>query len=67
MTLGWLVMAYRAAPPTAPWWPVGDGLWAVVSAVMLVAGVLLMGSLVGNPALATGGGPPPGPPPAPRG
>ena len=57
VTLGWLVMAYRAAPPTAPWWPVGDGLWAVVSAVMLVAGVLLMGSLVGNPALPTGGAP----------
>lgn len=55
LTLGWLVVAYRAAPATAFWWPVGDGLWAVVSAVMLVASVLLMGSLVRNPALPTGG------------
>lgn len=50
-TLGWLVFAYRAAPMTAPLWPVGDGLWALVTIVMLVASVLLMGSLIGNPAL----------------
>jgi uncharacterized membrane protein len=56
-TLGWLVVAYRAAPATASWWPVGDGLWAVASAVMLVASVLLLGSLIGNPALPTGGEP----------
>ena len=56
-TLGWLVWAFRAAPPTTPWWPVGDGLWAIVSAAMLVASVLLVGSLVGNPALPTGGEP----------
>jgi uncharacterized membrane protein len=54
-TLGWVVLAYRAAPMTAPLWDVGDGLWAVVSIVMLIASVLLMGSLIGNPAL-------PGPP-----
>lgn len=55
-TIGWLVLAFRAAPPTAPWWPVGDGLWAVATAIMLVASILLMGSLLGNPALPTGGG-----------
>lgn len=54
-TLIWLVLAYRAAPMTAPLWAVGDGLWALVTIVMLVASVLLMGSLIGNPAL-------PGPP-----
>jgi uncharacterized membrane protein len=54
-TLGWLALAYRAAPMTAPLWSVGDGLWALVTIVMLVASVLLMGSLIGNPAL-------PGPP-----
>jgi len=54
-TLIWLILAYRAAPPTAPLWAVGDGLWALVSLVMLVASVLLMGSLIGNPAM-------PGPP-----
>ena len=51
VTLGWLALAYRAAPATALLWPVGDALWAVASAVMLVAAVLLMGSLVGNPAM----------------
>ena len=50
-TLGWLVVAYRAAPVTPMLWPVGDGLWAVVTALMLVASLLLIGSLIGNPAL----------------
>ncbi len=56
-TLLWLALAYRAAPATLPLWPVGDGLWAVVTVVMLVASVLLLGSLVRNPALPTGGAP----------
>lgn len=38
-------------------WPVGDGLWAVATVVMLVASVLLVGSLIGNPALPSGGAP----------
>lgn len=50
-TLGWLAVAYRAAPVVPLLWPVGDVIWAIVSAVMLVASVLLVGSLVGNPAL----------------
>lgn len=50
-TLGWLVFAYRAAPPTSPLWPVGDALWAIATVVMLLASVLFMGSLVRNPAL----------------
>jgi uncharacterized membrane protein len=50
-TLGWLVFAYRAAPDGVPLWPVGDGLWALASAITLVASVLFMGSLVRNPAL----------------
>ena len=57
VTLGWLAHAYRAAPATAPMWPVGDGLWAVATVVMLVASVLFVGSLIGNPALPTGGAP----------
>ena len=56
-TIGWLVWAFLAAPMTALWWPVGDGVWAVATVVMLVASVLLVGSLVGNPALPTGGSP----------
>ena len=30
-TLGWLVLAYRAAPAGTPLWPVGDGLWAATA------------------------------------
>ena len=57
LTLGWLVVAYRAAPMTPFLWPVGDGLWAAATLVMLIASILLMGSLVRNPALPTGGAP----------
>jgi len=54
-TLGWVVWAYRASPDEAPLWPAGDAVWAVASAIMLVASVLLMGSLVRNPALPNPG------------
>jgi uncharacterized membrane protein len=57
ITLGWLIVAYRSAPLTAPLWAVGDGLWAVVTVLMLIASVLLLGSLIRNPALPTGGRP----------
>lgn len=50
-TLGWLIVAYRAAPAAAPLWPVGDALWAVATVLMLLASILFMGSLVRNPAL----------------
>jgi uncharacterized membrane protein len=56
-TLGWLVLAYLAAPGGAPLWPIGDGLWAAATAVMLLASILLMGSLVRNPALPNLGSP----------
>lgn len=55
-TLLWMVLAYRSAPPTALLWPVGDGVWAGATVVMLFASILLMGSIVRNPALPTGGG-----------
>lgn len=51
VTIVWLALAYRAAPMTPMLWSVGDGVWAVATIVMLVASVLLMGSLIGNPAL----------------
>lgn len=51
VTLGWLVMAYRAAPAGEPLWSVGDALWAIGTVAMLVGSVLFMGSLVRNPAL----------------
>ena len=58
-TLGWLALAYLAAPAGTLLWPVGDGLWAAATVVMLLASILLMGSIVRNPAL-----PNPGPPTA---
>lgn len=66
VTLGWLVVAYRAAPAAQPLWPVGDVTWAVATAVMLVAAILLVGSLIGNPALPDPSGKPK-PVPEPRG
>src|ERR1700761_2392511 len=57
LTFGWLIWAYLKAPLTAPLWPVGDVLWAVVTVAMLIASILLMGSLIPNPALPTGGAP----------
>ncbi|MFM0198704.1 NnrU family protein [Paraburkholderia fungorum] len=61
LTFGWLIWAYLKAPLTAPLWPVGDALWALVTVVMLIASILLMGSLIRNPALPTGGRPGPFP------
>lgn len=57
LTLGWTIVAYLKAPPSAPLWSAGDGLWATATAVMLIASILLMGSLVRNPAFPTGGRP----------
>lgn len=55
-TLGVTVWAYRAAPITAPLWEVGDRLWAVSTVAMLLASVLLVESLIRNPALPGAGG-----------
>ena len=57
VTLGWLILAYRAAPAGHLLWPVGDALWVVVTAIMLLASILLMGSIIGNPALPNPGSP----------
>lgn len=61
VTLTGLVLAYQAAPASAPLWVAGDGLWAIATAVMLGASVLLVGSLVGNPAFPNPGVATPGP------
>lgn len=57
ITLLWLALAYRAADPGPLWWEVGDGLWALASVLTLIASVLLMGSLIGNPAMPNPGTP----------
>ncbi len=56
VTLGATIWAYWAAPITTPLWDVGDGLWALSTVAMLIASVLLLGSLVRNPALPGAGG-----------
>jgi len=48
--LGWLSHAYRKAPALPLLWEPGDTIWAIGSAIMLLASVLLVGSLIGNPA-----------------
>lgn len=50
-TLGWLIYEWRRIPPEAPYWPATDAIWAGATVVMLLASVLLVGSLIGNPAL----------------
>lgn len=50
-TLGWMVLAYRSDIETNMFWPVRDGLWAVATVIMACAAILLMGSLIGNPAM----------------
>jgi uncharacterized membrane protein len=62
----WLGAAYRAAPTTEPLWRVGEGVWGLVTLVMLLASILMMGSLVRNPA-TIGYKPQSGQVPAPRG
>jgi len=57
LTFGWLIVAYRNAPVSAPLGPVGNGLWAIVAVLMLIASILLMGSLIRNPAMPKGRGP----------
>lgn len=51
-TLGWMVMAFRAVGPGAGLWDGSQGLpWALASLLTLIAAVLFIGSLLGNPAL----------------
>jgi uncharacterized membrane protein len=55
VTLGAISWAYRRAPATLALWEVGATLWAVATVAMLVAAILLLGSLVRNPALPGAG------------
>jgi uncharacterized membrane protein len=51
-TFGWMVLAFRANPPSAGLWDGSQNLpWALGSLLTLVASVLFVGSLLGNPAL----------------
>ena len=51
-TFGWMVLAYRAVGPQAGLWDgTAASLWVVSSLFTLMAAVLFIGSLRGNPAL----------------
>jgi uncharacterized membrane protein len=49
-TFAWIVFAYRTGPDSVPLWTAPLWWWPIASALMLVASILLAGSLVGNPA-----------------
>ena len=51
VTFGWMIWAYRAGDSDAPRWVLPLEVWPFASAAMLVASVLLVGSLIRNPAL----------------
>jgi uncharacterized membrane protein len=50
-TFGWMVWALREVGPEPFLWTAPDGFWVAASVIMLVASILLAGSLIGNPAL----------------
>ena len=50
LTLGWMILAYRAVRNSLPLWIAPDWWWPVASAIMLLASILLVGSFVRNPA-----------------
>jgi uncharacterized membrane protein len=49
VTLGWMIWAYGDADPF-PRWTAPDWAWNIASVVTLVASILLVGSLIRNPA-----------------
>jgi uncharacterized membrane protein len=49
IALGWMIWAYGEADPF-PLWTAPDWAWNAASAVMLIASILLVGSLIRNPA-----------------
>ena len=49
-TLGWMILAWRSAPDSIPLWVAPPWWWPIASAIMLLASILLVGSLLGNPA-----------------
>lgn len=49
VTFGWMVFEFMRANKAEPYWPAGDVLWAVATAIMLLASILFVGSFVRNP------------------
>ena len=50
VTFGWMVLAYRSVDNSLPLWIAPDWAWPAGAGVMLAACILLVGSLVRNPA-----------------
>jgi uncharacterized membrane protein len=59
-TLGWMILAYGGTD-NIPLWIAPDWAWIAGAAIMLVAAILLAGSLIGNPAFPRPGRRPPMP------
>ena len=57
-TLGWMIMAWRGTTAGAPLWVAPLWWWPIASALMLIASILLIGSMLGNPAFPNIAGPP---------
>ena len=55
VTLGWMILAWRAVTDSSASWMAPLWWWPIASAIMLVACILLVGSLIGNPALPGAG------------
>src|SRR5687768_961338 len=55
LTLGWMILAWRAINASVPWWIAPQWAWWAGSAIMLLASILLAGSLFGNPAFPSPG------------
>jgi uncharacterized membrane protein len=53
-TLVWMILAWRADFDASPAWVAPLWWWPFASAIMLVASILLVGALVGNPAFPGG-------------
>lgn len=51
LTLGWTIAIAWSMPAQAPLWIAGSGVWHAATLVMLLAAILLVGSLIGNPAM----------------
>ena len=56
-TLGWMILAWRGLSEPSPAWTAPYWWWPVASAIMLLASILLFGSLAGNPAFPGAGAP----------
>ncbi|MGE0180067.1 MAG: NnrU family protein [Sphingomonas sp.] len=54
-TLGWMILVWRGTVASEPLWLAPPWWWPLASALMLIASILLVGSLLGNPAFPNPG------------